>query len=516
MPRNKTVAVIGAGMAGLAAARLLCLEGVPVTVYEANDKVGGCCAATRVGGYAFNDGALFLAFPGMLDRLFQRLELDRPSTLPLRRLSALQRTVLPDGTVVTFDQEAGVSLEGGAQAATDVARGELRDFLAKWDPLLRLFADEILVHPLSLSRFVARGWRYLHLLRGTAASHLNSSFSNESIRAAMSGMLLFAGMPPDRMPAASLLSLAAAFRQGHFVPEGGMGSIPEALGRAVRDGGGEIHLDSRVNRILVTNGRVHGIDVENEGVVEVGAVISTTSGMHTCRSLLSEDDVPARMARKVRRAALSHRGFVLQLGLSNQIDVGSYSNGVLPFLRDQGQLFQPDRHELRWPVYMVPTIAVPDLAPAGGSIVEVLPPIPQGLRAEDWSEERKEEVAAQAVERLKGLHEVDIAVRRILSPKEFQNDRHLYAGALYGLAPLADPATLFEHRCAIRALYQAGQTTWPGFGVASAGLSGVMAAEALMRDAGLRPPRLAAHAIEMARTRQRSQAVRGNDDRRAP
>jgi phytoene dehydrogenase-like protein len=86
------------------------------------------------------------------------------------------------------------------------------------------------------------------------------------------------------------------------------------------------------------------------------------------------------------------------------------------------------------------------------------------------------------VERLKGIHRIDIAVRRILSPKEFQNGTHLYSGALYGLSPFASPATMFKYRSPIRALYQAGQTTWPGFGVASAGLSGVMAAEALIRD----------------------------------
>jgi phytoene desaturase len=41
---------------------------------------------------------------------------------------------------------------------------------------------------------------------------------------------------------------------------------------------------------------------------------------------------------------------------------------------------------------------------------------------------------------------------------------------------------MFKYRNPIRALYQAGQSTWPGFGVASAGMSGVMAAEALIRD----------------------------------
>lgn len=483
MPKNKTVAVIGGGLAGLAAARLLCLKGITVKLYETNSKLGGCCATTRIGGYTFNDGALFLALPGMLDQLFHRLELDRGSLLPLRKISALQRTVLPDGTIVTFDEEAGVSLEGDAgTAATAKAREELQSFLKKWDPLLHLFADDILVHPLSLPRFIAKCWRQLHLLRGTAASNLNNSFSNEAIRAAMSGTLLYTGIPPDKAPAASLLSLAAMFRQGYFIPDGGMGNIPETLGHAVREQGGEIHLNSNVNRILVNNGRACGIDVENEGVIQVDAVISTTSGMHTFGSLLSERDVPARMARKARHAILSHKGLVLQLGLSNKIDASSYSNNVLPFLGDQRQLFLPDQHQLRWPVYMVPTIAMPELAPPGGSIVEVFPPIRQDLTADYWSEERKEEVAAQAIERLKSMHEMDIAVRRILSPKEFQNGAHLYAGALYGLSPLASPSAMFKHRSPIRALYQAGQTTWPGFGVASAGMSGVLAAEALIRD----------------------------------
>lgn len=482
MSKNKTVAVIGGGLAGLAAARLLGLKGIAVKLYEANGKVGGCCATTRVGGYTFNDGALFLAFPGLLDRLFDRLALDRESLLPLRRIPALQRTVLPDGTTVTFGEGADISIEGGGRTDAGKARQELDGFLKRWDPLLQLFGDDVLVHPLSLPRFIARSWRHLQLLRGTAASSLTRTFSGEAVRAAMSGTLLYAGMAPARMPSAALLGLAAMFRQGYFMPEGGMGSIAETLGQAVRGQGGEIHLNSNVRRILVNNGRVCGVDVENAGVVEVDAVISTASGMHTVGSLLSEHDAPAQMARKARQAVLSHKGFVLQLGLSNQIDAGSYSNYVLPFMGDQDQVFLPDERRLRWPIYMVPTMAMPGLAPPGGSIVEVFPPIRQELAADDWNDERKEHIAALAIERLKGLHRIDVAVRRILSPREFQNGAHLYAGALYGLSPLAGPAAMFKYRTPIHALYQAGQTTWPGFGVASAGLSGVMAAEAFIRD----------------------------------
>ncbi|MGZ5584872.1 MAG: phytoene desaturase family protein, partial [Usitatibacter sp.] len=205
------VAVIGGGLAGLAAARLLCGRGVEVHLYEANGKPGGCCATTRVDGYAFNDGALFLALPGMLDRLFEQLGLDRASLLPLRRIEAPQRTVLPDGTAVTFHAEPFITIEGGADAAaaTAQAREELRAFLRKWDPLLRILGDDILTQPLSLPRFIAKTWRHLPLLRGSVASSLDRAFSNEAVRAAMSGALLYTGAPSDQAPAISLLALAA-------------------------------------------------------------------------------------------------------------------------------------------------------------------------------------------------------------------------------------------------------------------------------------------------------------------
>jgi phytoene dehydrogenase-like protein len=260
-----------------------------------------------------------------------------------------------------------------------------------------------------------------------------------------------------------------------------MGRIPEVLSDAVRAQGGNISLNSAARRILVKNGRACAIETENEGVIEVDAVISTVSAMHTYGALLSECDVPARMRRKARRAPLSLRGLVLQLGLANRIEARSHLNGAIPWLGEQSQVFQASAGDMRWLTYTVPTATLPELAPNGCSIVEMFPSIDQEMAPDDWNEARKEDIAAQAVERLRRDHRIDIAVRRILSPKEFQDGAHLYAGALYGLSPAAGPAALFRHRTPIRGLYQAGQTTWPGFGVVGAGLSGVFAAETLIR-----------------------------------
>jgi phytoene dehydrogenase-like protein len=58
---------------------------------------------------------------------------------------------------------------------------------------------------------------------------------------------------------------------------------------------------------------------------------------------------------------------------------------------------------------------------------------------------------------------------------------HLYKGAIYGLSPAADLRAQFPHASQIPGLYQAGQTTYPGYGVGPAAMSGIFAAETLLK-----------------------------------
>ena len=102
MASIKTVGIIGGGVSGLAAGGLLSRMGIKVKLFEASEKIGGCCTTTNIGGYTFNDGALYLALPNMLDHVFAKIGLDRPSVLPLRKITAPQTTILPNGDKVTF------------------------------------------------------------------------------------------------------------------------------------------------------------------------------------------------------------------------------------------------------------------------------------------------------------------------------------------------------------------------------------------------------------------------------
>ncbi len=483
MAGKRTVAIIGAGMAGLAAASKLCSEGFEVRLFEANSKVGGCCANTHTGGYTLNDGAVYLTMPGMLDYLFEALKLDRKSLLPLQAISHMQSATLPDGTIVDIARGPTVTVHSPQGAAeTALAQSEVAVFLSEWESILRLFTDDILVHPLSFSHLLVKGMRHFAKLRGSAAWQLKRSFTSEAVRAAFGGALLYAGVAPDKMPAASLLGLAAMLKDGYFLPTEGMGRISEVLSEAILAQGGNLRLNSTIQRILVRNGHVYAIEVADEGEIEVDAVISSVSAMHTYGTLLSETDAPSRMMRKVRRSPMSHRGFVLQLGLNNQIEARSHINCVIPWLDDQSQIFQTAGDDVRWLTYLIPTVTVPQLAPDGCSIIEAFPSIRQDRVPEEWNEDRINTVVTQTLEMLQREYSIDIATHRVLSPKEFQDSLHLYSGAMYGLSPVAGPATLFKYRTPIRGLYQAGQTTWPGFGVVGAGMSGIFAAETLIHD----------------------------------
>ncbi len=483
MASIQSVGIIGGGVAGLAAGGLLARRGLKVHLFEANGKIGGCCATTDVGGYTFNDGALYLALPTMLDRVFAQVGLERPSVLPLRKITAPQTTVLPNGDKVTFGDGLRVTVEKRQGTVNEaVLRQELNAMMQRWAPVLHLLTEDILVHPLSFGRVLARGWRHLPKFGGTVADELQRLFSDDSVRAALAGVLLYTGLPPARQPAMAVLGLVTLFSDGFFLPEGGMGQIPAALSRAMLAHGGEIHTQARVQRIVVREGRVRGLEVAGRGEVALDAVISTVSGMLTFGALLDEADAPRQLKRMAQEAPLSHSAFSVQLGLRNRIDAPSHSHCFLPPMAQQAEVFTPCDDGVKWLVYDAPTVTLPELAPAGGSVIEMYPPVRRDLPVEAWSDARKAAILARAVEALGRVHSLDIAVQRVVSPKEFSNDLNLYRGAVYGLSPEVAPWKHFPQRTPIRGLYQAGQTTYPGYSVARSATSGILAAEALMAD----------------------------------
>ena len=64
------VAIVGSGIAGLAASIRLCHKGYDVSVYEANDYPGGKLHAFNLGEYRFDGGPSLFTMPQYVNELF--------------------------------------------------------------------------------------------------------------------------------------------------------------------------------------------------------------------------------------------------------------------------------------------------------------------------------------------------------------------------------------------------------------------------------------------------------------
>jgi phytoene desaturase len=483
MSSAKKVIIIGGGLAGLTAGALLAKKGLSVQLFEARDKAGGCCATTNVQGFTFNDGALCLILPDVLDHAFSRLGLERTVLLPLRKISHCHTTTLPDGAVVTMGEGLQVGVDGGREKVDPAQlRAELEHMLAKWAPVLDFFTQDVAFHPFSLQRVVARGWRHLPKFYGSAGAEIKALFSSQAVRAAFSGALLFNGVPPEEMPVSMILGLVSMLREGYYLPEGGMGRITEVVRDAFVQNGGEIYLNAKIERIAVKDGQAVGVQAVGMGFVEGQAVLSTTSGMATFLSLLSPEDAPAGMRRKAQKTRLSYRSFVLQLGLSNKVEAPSHFIDELPFMDAQRKLFADSGDAGAWLTYSVPTVTMPELAPPGGSLIELFMPVDAGMLLSAWDEEARTRVVERAIQALSRRYPLQIAAMRSFTPRDFQEKMHLYQGALYGLSPAAGPLAMFPHQTPLPGLFLAGQTTFPGFGVVAAAMSGVFAGDAILKS----------------------------------
>ena len=473
--RDNSAVVIGAGVAGLSAAAWLARKGMQVTVLEAAPKVGGSCGTTDLEGYRFNDGAQFLMLPQVLATVFEELKID-PSSMALQRVRTPLLTELTDGTQVQIDSDLKVSCLHGHLDANR-AEAELQRMLRRWGPVLHdLTSGEWLVgtaSPLSLLQAVGR---HVPKFFRSLEAELDSCFGEPAFRSVMAGHLLFSGGPPRRFMAPSIIALVSVLADGLFLPELGMGHVPATLAAAVERNGGALHLNASVTRIRMRDGRVHAVEADGVGLLECRVVISTASPLTTLGPMLGAQTLPAAWRNRLRRARLSMKAFSVQLGLANRIDTPSHLNYVLPPLEGQEAFFAPRSPAVEWGYYSVPTVVVPGLAPAGGSMVELYPPVSQTDPAEAWDTERKERLAESAIEWLRSRHALEIAVRRVRSPLDFQTELHLPGGAIYGVDPAAGPLALFPQRAPLPGLFLAGQSTFPGFGIPTAAVSGLRAA----------------------------------------
>lgn len=479
------VVVIGAGLAGLSAAVHLARSGREVVLLEASQAVGGCCSARQVSGYTFNNGAVYVAVPSLLAAAFHRLGIDLQAEAALVPIANPHRTVLDDGTVIHLSTVDASFVEGAdANARTATLRKELAALRQRWAPIYRALIDDILPAEPSLVRVLGRLWKHLPVMAGSVERLISKHFSDPAVQAAVASTLLYTGTAPSRLPATQIIGFVALLEEGFHLPRGGMGAITAALLRVAGQHSVSLRCGAQVSKLKVSGGQVLGVELSNGEAIESRQVIATCSGFDLATRLLPEDAVPARLQRRARHAPLSHRAIAIQIGGRGIGDPEAFIVNHVPPMSQQGRMHLNTPGIAPWLSYTNPTLTLPDLAPEGKSVIELFAPVSGIASLSQWTDAMTRQTVEDHIAGLRQkLPELSIETVRVMDPIVFARDRHLYEGALYGIAPGASPGQFFPHRSHIDGLYLAGQTTFPGYGVSSAMWSGIQASDALMRGA---------------------------------
>ena len=476
-------AVVGSGFGGLAAAIRLQAMGIQTVCFEGRDKPGGRAYVYNDSGFTFDAGPTVITAPHCLEELFtlagRRME-DYVTLLPVTPLYRLQWT---DGVVFDYvADEAGLVEQirrisprdvDGYRRFADYSRRVFEKGYVELgaSPFLK-FTDMLRVSP-ALMRLRADRSVYSAVSRFIKDEHLRQAFSFHP--------LLVGGNPMETSSIYTLIHWIER-KWGVFFPRGGTGALVKALVRLFTDIGGELRLDSPVERIELStndsatnpNGLSHLVTTKQLFKERFDLVVANADIHHTYSQLYKDTPTAAHAQRKLERAEWSMSLFVMYFGTTRRYEnlahhtilFGPRFKGLLKDIFSGNTL--PDDFSL----YLhAPTVTDRSLAPDGGEAFYVLSPVPNLTQADlDWgsiAQAYGDAILASLETHLPGLRE-SIVTRRHFTPQQFKTELNAYHGSAFSVAPKLTQSAYFRphnRSDGIPGLYIAGAGTHPGAGV---------------------------------------------------
>ncbi len=490
-----TIAVIGAGLGGLAAAVRLAAAGQTVHVLEAADAPGGKAGVALLDGVEVDTGPSVLTMPDVLAELLALADMRLGEHLVLREPIPAFRYRYPDGCVLDVHCQVDQTLDSVATTLGARARDELAAFLVYAGRIWAAAEPAFVRGPApGLGTLLARPFKELLGLfaidpLGTMNGAIRARVREPHLVTLLQRYATYNGSDLRRAPAALNCIAHLELALGGYGVEGGIAEIARTLERAATQLGARVRYDARVERLLLRDGRVSGLVLQGGEELSFDAVVSNAEARHTLGTLLPE---PRPALGPLEPDSTS--GWTGILRARRRTGAEARVSHTVLFPEDYNQefvdLFDHDRPPEQPTVYLC--AQEPCHGRAGWAEHEPVfvmvnaPPEPRdGPRPpEVWSR-----LEARVLARLReaGLSDPDDGLVWTRTPAELARRFPGSRGALYGRASNG-PWAAFQrpaNRGAVPGLYLASGTVHPGGGMPLAMLSGQQAAMSLLADLAL-------------------------------
>ena len=506
-PGSYDVVVIGAGLGGLSAAAAFARQGFKALVLEQHIVPGGYASAfMRPGGFTF-DVSLHSTTVGIRNGV-PNLISDFPEIQDVVFVphKPLYRAVYPDYDIRVPHRDIPGYIKILKDNFPDEAQGIdgiFADMRGLTDDVSNLSQAGVQA---DMADFPAK---YPHLFKNfsrTWGAILEDRIKNPKLKAVISGLWGYFGLPPSKLsPFYYAMPLMGYLEGGGYYPVGSSQKISDALVGIIKKHGGEVKLNSRVEKILTRDHAAYGVRTADGSEYRGRAIISNANAVDTFTRMMDEKEFLKDLLARLEKYSISFSTFLVWLGLKTDLvrEVG---------LKESEIFYHPD-YDIEAEYKAIMDGGLPDDPGFGLTVYDNLDPgcSPQGKntlniiatqgydywkkyetdyfygnkKAYTKEKMRLADVLIDKVEKmfLPGLRdaiEVVEAATPLTNLRFTSNPR----GAIYGWDQTVDNSgqRRFPQKTPIKNLYLTGAWTFPGHGYGACIPSGLLCFSQVMED----------------------------------
>lgn len=435
----KKVIIIGGGLGGLSSAVTLANAGFDVHLFEQNDHLGGKLMPVSLGSYTFDFGPNTITMPHVFKEIIEQTGERAEDYFELLPLQSHTRNYFPDGSTIEFSSDSEKMIAEIARSSTADA-ANYPEFLKEISRLYRL--SERYFFPATF-----QSWRdYLSPSLGgallqarpieTMEHFFKRYFSNPHLLQALGRYATYIGSSPYKAPATFAMIAYLELVEGVYYAKGGNVRIAEAFAAVARKNGAVLQTGTAVERILVDNGGVSGVELAGGEKVEADLVILNGDLLSAYPELVDEKLRPSFPDAKAARFEPSISAFVITAGLKGHAPELKHHNVFFSgdYRQEFADLFDHQRYSDEPTVYISNSAYTdPSVSPLGSNLFILVnaPALTKEGQLQIDPEQYKERIydflESYGVEIRSRL-----AVEKVFTPSFIKEKFGSWRGALYG------------------------------------------------------------------------------------